>query len=721
MKLGTRIMLAASGAVILATALSIAIVYFVSSRNRVAELRGKMSSTIEQSEMVAQNMDGMHASHVFDMAGVRTASTREAGGRPLREVYASTDLYKTIPIVAAWKSVEGAAQKNGFKFFVPSRPDVPARNPKNNDGADFSAAFQAFEKGEAEYFFEDRTHDELVLARPVRLQASCLTCHGDPASSPTGDGKDVLGFPMENLKQGDIKGAFVLEAGIGHDPVVMATMKIMAIGGFAVLVVVLTGFYFFNQRSIVRPLTMAIHHLQEAGEQTVEASNEISSSSQTLAEGASEQAASLEETSASLEEMSSMTRRNAENSQKANELAKQARSAADKGVADMQSMNSAMEAIKVSSDDIAKIIKTIDEIAFQTNILALNAAVEAARAGEAGMGFAVVADEVRNLAQRSAQAAKETATKIEGAISKTGQGVEISNKVADTLNEIVTKARQVDELATEVASASHEQTQGISQINTAVGQMDKVTQSNAASAEESAAAAQELNAQAEAMKAAVNELLHLVGGSNGEVQQPDLPIEPLFQPARNGHSRERQSFQTPGPVEIRHPIATIPMPEDRQVQSRNGVIVWDETQMTTGVDTVDAQHQELIQRINELHAACLAGTAKEELLKLLGFLGEYAQSHFRHEEEVMQQHHCPAGGQNKAAHVRFLNDYGKLVEIVKRDGPSTTAVIQVKELLGNWLNKHICGIDSKLRTCAGNGHPHRTVAAGNRVDGFRDF
>ena len=148
----------------------------------------------------------------------------------------------------------------------------------------------------------------------------------------------------------------------------------------------------------------------------------ITASSQSLAEGASEQAASLEETSASLEEMSSMTRHNAENAQKANELAKQARSAADKGVADMQAMNAAMEAIKNSSDDIAKIIKTIDEIAFQTNILALNAAVEAARAGEAGMGFAVVADEVRNLAQRSAQAAKETAGQIEGAISQDGAG-----------------------------------------------------------------------------------------------------------------------------------------------------------------------------------------------------------------------------------------------------------------------------------------------------------
>src|SRR5208282_2553948 len=201
---------------------------------------------------------------------------------------------------------------------------------------------------------------------------------------------------------------------------------------------------------------------------------------------------------------------NGESASKTNELARQARAAGDRGALDIQTMSSAMDVIKASSDDIAKIIKTIDEIAFQTNILALNAAVEAARAGDAGLGFAVVADEVRNLAQRSAQAAKDTTAKIEGAISKTGQGVEISRKVADTLNEIVTKARQVDELAAEVAGASKEQIQGISQINTAVAQMDKVTQSNAASAEESAAAAEELNAQAESMRESVGKLLKLV-------------------------------------------------------------------------------------------------------------------------------------------------------------------------------------------------------------------
>jgi methyl-accepting chemotaxis protein len=286
-------------------------------------------------------------------------------------------------------------------------------------------------------------------------------------------------------------------------------------------------------RGVSKKLRSLGQALGSGADQVTSAATQVASSSQSLAQGASEQAASLEETSSSLEEMSGMTNRNAENATKANELARQARQAADTGAGDMQAMSAAMNDIKVSSDDIAKIIKTIDEIAFQTNILALNAAVEAARAGEAGMGFAVVADEVRNLAQRSAQAARETADKIEGAITKTGQGVQITEKVAKSLGEIVDKARQVDQLVGEVCTASREQSQGVQQITAAVTQMDKVVQSNAASAEESASAAEELNAQSFALREAVGELLGLVGGRDSGGA------------AERGGSRGRKTVRTP--------------------------------------------------------------------------------------------------------------------------------------------------------------------------------
>ena len=237
----------------------------------------------------------------------------------------------------------------------------------------------------------------------------------------------------------------------------------------------------------------------------------VASSSQTLAEGSSSQAASLEETSASLEELSSMTKRNAESAEQAKQAATRARKSADAGVGHMTAMAAAMSTIKASSDDIAKIIKTIDEIAFQTNILALNAAIEAARAGEAGLGFAVVAEEVRALAQRSATAAKETAAKIEDSVAKSQQGAQISSEVAASFETIQQQIRHLDSLVGEIATASREQTQGLSQVTTAVSQMDQITQANAATAEETAAASQELNTQATALSEAVASLRSVIG------------------------------------------------------------------------------------------------------------------------------------------------------------------------------------------------------------------
>lgn len=290
-------------------------------------------------------------------------------------------------------------------------------------------------------------------------------------------------------------------------------------------------------RKLTRRIAVSVAKVRSSSEALRTASGLIGKSSQQLAEGASGQAAALGETGASLTEIGVMANRNADSAQKAKELAGTARTAAEAGAREMVVLTKAMEEIASSGSSITKILKTIDQIAFQTNILALNAAVEAARAGEAGLGFAVVADEVRNLAQRSATAARETDQIMQESVVRSGKGAEVSARIRQQLTEIVERVREADELVVSIASGSTEQRDGIAEVNSAVSEMGRITQRNAAGAGESSKIAGDLASQAGTLQQVVQELEQLVGGGRPiesrsrtvpPSDSPPLPRHPSF-------------------------------------------------------------------------------------------------------------------------------------------------------------------------------------------------
>jgi len=319
-------------------------------------------------------------------------------------------------------------------------------------------------------------------------------------------GKTMVDVQRTLLKESDVQ-ADALTLQSLYVTLAVASL-LLAIGILAV----------FTVRGITRTLTAAIGELSAGATQTASAAAQVSSSSQSLAQGSSEQAASLEETSASSEEITSMARKNTESSRAAADLVTQSQQKFQLANQALEQTVAAMGEINAQSGKISKIIKVIDEIAFQTNILALNAAVEAARAGDAGMGFAVVADEVRNLAQRCAQAARDTTELIEDSIAKSAEGKTRVDKVAAAVRAITDESAEIRTLVDEVNLGSQEQARGTEQIGKAITQMEQVTQTTAANAEESAAAAEQLTAQSETLKDVVRRLASLVGGV---VTEPD--------------------------------------------------------------------------------------------------------------------------------------------------------------------------------------------------------
>lgn len=373
------------------------------------------------------------------------------------------------------------------------------------------------------------------IYKPEIATAKCLECHDD---FKAGQLCGISYFRFSNdsstrlAKQLD---GVVATADSQWQKVSIAVLCIAGAVALA-LALVITG-------PILRMIGGMVSRMNSQGLELNRAAQTVNSASRSLCDDAVAQTEALRETNAALTAMTGLVTKNSQSASAAKQLAGETRRAADASAGEIEAMADAMNGIRSSGDNIAKIIRTIDEIAFQTNILALNAAVEAARAGNAGMGFAVVAQEVRNLAQRSAEAAKETTQRIEDSIKKSQDGVMITQRVAASLADMIQKAREVDNLVNGIVSASKEQNINIEQINSAMTRMEKATASNAANAQLTADAAMELTPQAESLERLVEELLHLVEGAHKAQQVPHTPKllirerapqltkEPFFVPA----------------------------------------------------------------------------------------------------------------------------------------------------------------------------------------------
>ena len=538
MKLGGKIITAALIAVVFSLIISLVNQLVVLRKQGSDMIFDSMRGMVVSGEAIRAQLSDMHRQSVFRskelMDEAKTGDIRQSR------------VYKTIPIVGAWLAIGKAAESEGYVFRVIKNQ---ARNEKNLPAPDEAWILKELEGGSKEEIrFVDNDHKEILYARPIRLTADCLTCHGDPKTSPTGDGKDFLGFQMENWKEGEVHGAFVLKSNFAHLNAQIAKgfkaalwVVVPSMIGFAIILAL--ALHYGTARIILRPLHRAMNAIKADSEKEVAIAAEISSASMRLAESATEQAASLEETSSALVEISSMTKRNAEHAEASQVLAADTRKAADSGAQAMEEMNRAMQEIKAASDNIAAIIKTIDEIAFQTNILALNAAVEAARAGDAGMGFAVVAEEVRALAQRSASAAKETAAKIEDSIKKSQYGVVVSGKVSQSLSEILGRAKKLDELVREITVGSKEQSEGIHQVTEAITQLDQLTQQNAATAEESASASTELKASADQLDRTIGTVIQVIGSGSDAIDHKE-GIQQAISKAIGAHGMWKNRLKT---------------------------------------------------------------------------------------------------------------------------------------------------------------------------------
>lgn len=471
---------------------------------------------------------------------------------------------KSVPVFAAFQLGKTNAEKENYQFRVAS--DTP-RNKDNKATPEEAAVIERFRNNPQLQEIVETSPDGnfMLVSRPVRISEAngCLTCHGNPAQSPWKNGKDILGYTMENIKDGDLRGTFTIISSL--EPVkASANASIITIvmwGGLITILALVISY--LAVRGSLNGLMGLAHNLAQAADEVASMSTEIASTSEQLSSGATEQAAALEETSASMEEMSAMVTKNAENADRSRNVANTSQSTAQRGKSAVEEMIHSISEIDRSNTDImaqiedsnrqiAEIVKVIgdignktkviNDIVFQTKLLSFNASVEAARAGENGKGFAVVAEEVGNLAQMSGNAAAEitqmlddsiqrvesivndTKSKVEGLVrvgkTKVESGTQVAKQCADVLNDIVNSVNSVTQMVSEIANGSTEQAKGVQEINRAMVQLNQVTQQNTVASQESSAAAERLSRQSESLRDSVQSVMAVLNGTYSGAPAP---------------------------------------------------------------------------------------------------------------------------------------------------------------------------------------------------------
>ncbi len=559
-------------------------------------LRGKVLTTVAIASLICAVMSlsiAMHYNEVeFHRNLISKAQTihsrlsetskyvaNQGGLKPMIDLYVNkykdssqlTELDKStilqqVPIYASMKIGSADSEKEHYKFRVFSNQ---ARNKNNIATASEMEIFNKFEKDPSLKELIDDNDQTVTVYRPVYLreQHGCLTCHGDPSTSPWHNGKDILGIQMENWKDGKLHGVFAISSDVSESKAALAAAGVKSstgpLVGFIVLGAIISLILSaFIVRKIVQQISGVADRLTQSGLQVTSASQQIARASQDLSEATTEQASALEETAASIEEMSAMANQNLDNSKKTADTTLLSKQSAERGKAvvaeviqsmdEIQKSNqNIMNQITYSNQQISEIVKVIQEIGektkvindivFQTKLLSFNASVEAARAGEHGKGFAVVAEEVGNLAQMSGNAAKEITTLLDGSIDrvesivnetktkvealiqdgkgKIQTGTQVAHRCSEMLEDIVGNVSSVSQMANEITVASQEQAAGVREITSAMNQLDQVTQKNASTCQESASAANGLSDEAKTLKAAVENLVAVIhGGEQSNVE-----------------------------------------------------------------------------------------------------------------------------------------------------------------------------------------------------------